>query len=458
MKLATQRRMKEYAAGIQSSELRLIDVPAEAQERSSDVERASDAEAPPPAGAGNGTATPHNGSADDAKVATAPYNLLVSTPASSDAKPSGEAVVASLDKFLTAAGKEFEAGIVDQPLWKHAVAQAAGDRTVATSNYLRARATALRVAKREKRQERLARRERAVNELAAPAGAGPAATPRNAPNHSTFLARRGLVAPGRAHVLWIGGGLAAAFLVALFIALRSEGDPAQRSESLAGSVSPASPSAASTPNPTASAPAAASGKRDEALREDWPAKLEQLKAAGNWNVVVLYAAEWARAQPDNASPWKDLTAGYVKLRQYRDALETAKKVVQLTPEDSTAWRSLGQVNAALRQPAEALAAYEQAVARNESDAASIVQVGMLATQLGRYPDARDAFAKALALNPADVDAMCGAASLAQKEQRAKDAETLLRQVAALDARCREVEGESVRVAVGDKTRPPASPR
>ena len=382
MKLATQSRKKEYAAGIQSSELRLIDVSAE-RKRASDAEAA----APASAGAGSGTREPHNGSAD-AKTAPAPYNAAVpaATSSSSGAEVAGDFTATTADKFLTAATKEFEAGIVDQPLWKHAVAQSAGDRTAATNNYLRARATALRVAKREKRQERLARRTRALNELGHPPEAGQAATARDASKQAVSVIRS-LAAPSRAQVIWIGSGLAAAFVFALLVVLRSESDAALHNDKSAISGSPAVVSAAKTAKPAPSTAADPSGARDDTGPVDWPRKLEQLKTDGNWNMLVLYAGEWARAQPDNASAWKALAGGYVKLRQYRDALDAASKAVQLAPDDAAAWQSLGQVNAALRQPAEALRAFEEAVARDDRDAASMVQIGTLATQLGRYPDA-----------------------------------------------------------------------
>jgi hypothetical protein len=98
------------------------------------------------------------------------------------------------------------------------------------------------------------------------------------------------------------------------------------------------------------------------------------------------------------------------------------------------------------------------VARDDRDAPSFLQIGTLAAQLGRFPDARAAFDKALALNPADVDSLCGAASLAHREQRAKDAEALASQIASLNAQCHDVEGESVRVAVGGRALSPAPAR
>jgi cytochrome c-type biogenesis protein CcmH/NrfG len=445
MKLATVCGMKEYAAGIESSELRLVDAaPAKTSETDAPQAPASSV-----AGANNGSVAPRNGSAQPS-AAIAPYNHAAPSASASSpsAKVPDESGMPAVDRFLTAATKEFEAGMIDQPLWKHAATQSGGDRTVATRNYLRARATALRVTKREKRQERSARRARALNELAQPGDADHGAAPRTEAGTSPASVPRRVAPPKGMQVVWIGGALAGLFIIALFVALRSESDAAQHSDAAVKSPVAANDPGTKTTRPTTAAKAE-TRKRDDAAREDWAGKLEKLKGEGHWNVVVLYAGEWVRAQPDNAAAWKELAAGYVKLRQYRDALDAANKVVQLAPEDAGAWQSLGQLNVALRQPVEALAAFEQAVARDEHDAASVTQIGTLATQLGRYPDARAAFAKALALNPVDVDALCGAASLAQKEQRAKDAEALMRQVVAQDARCRDpAEGQSVRVAVG----------
>jgi hypothetical protein len=75
------------------------------------------------------------GNADDALLAAA--------------KKAAEAEVA-VDKYLAAATAEFKRGDVDQPLWDRALAQAkGGDRGTAIGDYLRVRATALKVLKRE---------------------------------------------------------------------------------------------------------------------------------------------------------------------------------------------------------------------------------------------------------------------------------------------------------------------
>jgi tetratricopeptide (TPR) repeat protein len=268
---------------------------------------------------------------------------------------------------------------------------------------------------------------------------------------------RGFRAKGR-QVVWIGGALASLFAVALFVAVRSESGAApSHSEAKPASTSSRAPasSGGSAKTPSGGTPA-----REEITHEDFAAKIETLKAAGNWNVVALYAGEWIRKEPENPVAWQELSNGYVRLGQYRDAREAATRVVQLVPGDATAWQALGQIHVALQQPVDALAAFQEAVARNDRDAASIVQLGVVNTQLGRFADARLAFDRAFALNPQDVDALCGAASLAQKEGRSKDAEAMTRQVASLDSRCRDANpGRTVRVAVGAGSgSPPSSSR
>ena len=438
-------RMKEYAAGIQSDELRLVDQPAP----------------PPPKESNHGAVDARNGSTTAGTPADAPRSFAPSSGSTLTVLQPAEAQdeqddqggdepcegVATADKFLTAATKEYEAGIIDQPLWKHAVAQTGGDRTLAAQAYLRARATALRVQKREKRQERSARRVRAISELGNPEAA-PAASGAAAPSP---VARGRSTQPKGKQVMWIGGTLASLFAVALFVTVRSESGAApQHADGKLSSSAPAKTSAVTKASAIAKT---AVGEP----HEDYAARIETLKSAGNWNVVVLYAGEWIRKEPDNPAAWKELAAGYVRLGQYRDAVDAATRVTQLAPDDATAWQTLGQIHVALQQPVDAMAAFQEAVARNDQDAASLAQLGLINTQLGRFADARLAFNRAFAVNPQDVDALCGAASLAQKEGRAKDAEALTRQVASLDTRCRDANpGQSVRVAVGAGNRPPST--
>ena len=66
---------------------------------------------------------------------------------------------------------------------------------------------------------------------------------------------------------------------------------------------------------------AGDAERVSASGDDFSRKVSELKAAGNWNVLVLYAVEWARKAPANAEAWNELSLGYAKLRQFNDALE-----------------------------------------------------------------------------------------------------------------------------------------
>jgi len=184
--------------------------------------------------------------------------------------------------------------------------------------------------------------------------------------------------------------------------------------------------------------------------EEIASKVQAMEQAGNWNLLVIYAAEWTRKQPGNAAAWTALSRGYVKLRQFGEGLDAATKAVQLTPEDFLVWQNLGQLHVALQRPAEALSAFQRAAALNDRDIVSLVQEGLLNTQLGHLSEARIAFDKALAVTPENAEALCGAASLARKEARMKDAEAMVRQASSLGGGCRDPNAsESVRVATSD---------
>lgn len=193
--------------------------------------------------------------------------------------------------------------------------------------------------------------------------------------------------------------------------------------------------------------------------DDFVGKVRELREAGNWNVLVLYAVEWTRKQPGNPQAWKELSTGYVMLRQFDEALEAATRAVQLAPADFELWQTLGQVNVALAQPAKALVAFERAADLNGRDVTSLIQAGMLNAELGHLPQAREAFARALAVSPGDVDALCGSASIAQKEGRSKDADAFMRQVKSVERVCRDstvAETVAVSPAIGSKKKTMAS--
>jgi tetratricopeptide (TPR) repeat protein len=365
--------MTNYAAGTKLSDLSLAVEPAPAAEPSA---------APPSA---------------PARVAAAP--------------PSGAA--GSNDGYLGAASREFDAGNIDQALWAKALELAGNNSESAKPAYLRARAAALWVAKRNESAGKTPSRARTSSRDKKPAEAPSARPRRRSPSKPTMQ---------------IAGVLGVIVVVAAVAAM------------LVPSEQP-TPIAESKPTPRVAprkpGPPSADSERVSASGDDFSRKVSELKAAGNWNVLVLYAVEWTRKAPANPDAWNELGIGYVKLRQFNDALEAANKAAQLAPKNAQAWQNLGEINVALQQPAAALAAYERAVALNERDVASLVQMGMLHAELGHLLDAKAAFARVLAMNPLDADALCGTQNIALKEGRPKDAEAIGRQLKASDLRCRD---------------------
>ena len=421
MNFAASRCMKEYAAGISSSEISLVDVPATSRDAAAVADAASSA----------GTA-----------ILSAPAAAPVSAPAA-----------ATVDRFLAKATKEHAAGHVDQPLWVRAVAQAGGDEALTTRLYLDSRATALRV---EKRQERAARHARVVEELSSAPDPGidaQAPEPRNEPtSKEPSQPPRRSTGPNRRRMFLVAGVLGSIVVIGGLVALLSDSDAAQQHN-----VAKPAPlvNASGRPMPSGQTASVAANKgspaREDVSGEDFVGRVQALEKAGNWNLLVIHAAEWTRKQPSNAEAWKQLSQGYLKLHQFGEALDAATKAVQLSPENFLVWQNLGQVNLALQRPPEALVAFQRAAALNDRDVISLVQEGKLNAQLGHLPDARISFAKALAVSPEDVQALCGAASIAQKEGRVKDADAMIRQVTSLDGRCRDSSGtESVRVVASGK--------
>lgn len=395
--------MRTYASGAKLSELSLVDEP---------VNEADKAPTPP---------TPITAGA-------------VSPPAgpgkSADAR----------DRFLADATVELVRGHVEQSLWERAIEIAAGDVAKAKGVYLRARATALRIEQRERQGTRTSRRAPATTHTeghrAASASATPAAAAGEPRPSSPFKRRR---------VPLVAGALATVAVIAVLIATQPWGGSPKGRE-----VAPA-PAAAPIPSQPMK-PASPVPVRQEISGEDLSAKVRDLREAGNWNVLVLYATEWTRKQPGNPEAWRELGQGYLRLRQYREALDATTRATQLAPSDQRAWQDLGQVNVELGDSDAALVAFARAVELNERDVASLVSIGALQDERGHLPEARTAFANALAISPGDVEALCGAEAVARKEGRAKDSEALRRSIVAAGRACRAVDGSEGAAARG------ASPR
>jgi tetratricopeptide (TPR) repeat protein len=321
------------------------------------------------------------------------------SPAKAD--PQRELRMTTADEFLAAAAKEYEAGTIDRVLWRQAADQYGRDVSLVIAAYLRARATALQ-----------ARHKPAENAEIKLRGAGSdqgAMVPKiemapAAEIEPTELPRMGLrgVDP---KILYSAGAVvaffAAAAIVYLVVSLR-------QSESVrppvVAAVTPSATQPGSATLVSSKQPPAATSNRvgiNEGGVDALAATVRELKIAGNWNVLVLYANEWTRKQPNNPVAWRELSVGYANLQQFNDALDTATKAVELSPEDALPWRNLGQIN----------------------------------LTVDRLHEAGIAFGRALALNPDDADARCGAALVVQRQERPKDPNALTRSVGPADGGC-----------------------
>ncbi len=396
-------------------ELRLVDDPAPARALSVHVDDGSTAAAKPAVSASLGI-----------------VSVDVSNEAPAVAKLPVTAGMTSADRFLTEAIREYEAGRIDQPLWARAVVQAEGDETRTIAAYLRARSTALQVIKRDKRQERSDRRVRALH--AAHGVEQGKAKPADRKRTVIAAMLGGLVVVGgMLGTFWASNSTQQATVSApASSAARSE--PAKRSEKASNN--------------------AAVSVKDEDPSREFRTRIQELKDAGNWNVVVLIASAWTRKEPGNAAAWNELSMGYVNMRQFDDAYGAAKKAVQLAPKDALLWRNLGRLGLDMNEPVEALRAFDEAALLNDKDAYSFVQAGILNARLDRLPEAKLAFDKARALNPDDVDARCGEALIARKQARtrSKDPNATARQAELSDGKCRDLfEQASVAVVLKDGT-------
>lgn len=368
------------------------------------------------------TSTGWPGSTESAAIAVSPATSAGVDRPAGPAAPEVPALAGSAaeapaatatDRHLAAATREYECGKVDRPLWERAVELAGGDHAVAVPGYLRARATALRLAGRERPSSSSEDRtrpspiERAAD--AAPGDPGDAARTSRKPRSEK---------PRGWPIAAVGAVVLAASAAWFLLAPRDD----------AGAPAPASPAARGAPAPVAApaAPPPALPQVDASAERE--ARVQALLRAGNWNVLVLHAAEWTRKEPENAKAWKHLSVGYANLGQTDDALAAAEKAAQLAPGEPGTWANLGRMNLSAGRPEAALQALEQAVAQEPRDVASLVLVGRVNAELGRLPQARAAFDRALAVSPEDTDALCGELRLAQKQGRGKDAEAALREL------------------------------
>ena len=322
----------------------------------------------------------------EAKTADSPEPPTLTSTLPADRTPSQPAKPARLevDVFLAQAASDYRQGRVDQALWDETARQFDGDKQATVAAYLRLRARALK----QKKTEEDGRR-----------------------TQSTATADSGAKLLARPRVRYGIAGLAIGFMAVLAAWMTFSGTTSPAPSNVAAA-SPVKPAAAKVA-PAKAAPisqAASTGRNEAGLELE--TKVRSLENAGNWNVLVLYAAEWTRKEPASPSAWTTLSSGYRRLGQLDDALDAANRAVTLAPGDLNAWRNLGYVEVALE----------------------------------RLPEARNAFDKALAVHPEDADALCGAGRVASAQGRTKEATELMARVARTGTRCEDTP-EAVRAAV-----------
>jgi tetratricopeptide (TPR) repeat protein len=305
---------------------------------------------------------------------------------------------APADEFLAQAAREYQQGQIDQPLWDITSAQFDHDNTRVVPAYLRIRARELRRIKRDGPSEERPRTESSSKKA-----------PKAAPSRARPPLKYAVAAIG------VAVGVALVWLLASLF----DGD--SKSQSNVVAAAPAKPAASPKPAPSkqpvvekASGPPAPSDSDMKILEN----KVQALKQAGNWNVMVLYATEWTRKDPDNAAAWTDLSMGYSNLRQHGDALEAAQKAVKLS-QHSRHVRNLGHVY----------------------------------LTLWRFPEARTAFDGILATNADDADALCGAAVAAKGQKQVKEVDAFAARLKSIDAKCDGLIDAESAPAVADSTAP-----
>ena len=335
----------------------------------------------------------------------------VSTESSANSKTKRDLGITTTDEFLAAAADEYEKGRIDPALWRR-VADQCDDASLVIAAYLRARATALH----QKQDEHLQKQTRR-------AGPAPGASERKVEPKprleivSTKVAGISFlsVQPKLKYLAAVAAALVSIVVVWL-LASPWESEPVAQPI-----VSAARPSLnrSAPPIPLGSEQAlvkSTSGGTDPGGQT--PAletTVQQLKNDGKWNVLVLYASEWTRKDPNNAAAWYELSVGYANLRQLDEAFDAATKAVELSPGSALFWRNLGHINLAV----------------------------------DRLPEAGIAFDRALAMSSDDVDALCGAALVAQRQGRPKDADAIAKRVKSLEGSCPRVsDGETAVVVVG----------
>ena len=170
---------------------------------------------------------------------------------------------------------------------------------------------------------------------------------------------------------------------------------------------------------------------DASFRE----QLAKYKDDGQWNLVIIHSQEWTRREPQNALAWNELSLAYSHLNQNGQALDAAKRALQLANKEPVLWSNLGYVHLTLNEPNAALKAFEEAVRWDPKDARSYTEIGILHLRFERDREAQYAFDKALEANAEYSRALCGEGVVALRQKRVNDAKAYVRRLKPVDREC-----------------------
>jgi hypothetical protein len=222
----------------------------------------------------------------------------VSNASSANSKPKRDLGITTADEFLAAAADEYQKGRIDQALWRR-VADQCDDASLVIAAYLRARATALH----QKQDEYLQRQTRRL----VPVRGASEQKVEPEPRLEIMSAKVGGIGflgvqPKLKYLAAVAAALASVAVVVWLAASPWQSEPVAQPI-----VSAARPSLnrSTPPIPLASEQAlvkSTSGGTDPGGEK--PAletTVQQLKNEGKWNVLVLFASEWTRKDPNNAA-------------------------------------------------------------------------------------------------------------------------------------------------------------
>ena len=94
---------------------------------------------------------------------------------------------------------------------------------------------------------------------------------------------------------------------------------------------------------------------------DWLARATDLERHKDWQGLLDWGSQWARAGPGNATAWFVLGRAYSKMQRYPEAIAAYRRDLTIDPADVDALNNLGTVYLDSKLFREALMAFRDAV-------------------------------------------------------------------------------------------------